>query len=333
VQSTADAAFLTRSPAFPLPQCLTALLLAGTALLAADSPLAPGAKPVNLGAMNAGEGPAWDGKGSLYFTGRGLVSRRDPSGKVNVYSETAAGGLLFDAQGRLIVCENRNRRVTRNELDGSVTILADQYEGRKFNSPNDVSIDSKGRIYFSDPRYGDRDGMELDAEGVYRIDAPGKVVRVIGREVDRANGVLVSPGDRYLYVADNNNNNRGAARKLWRFNLRRDGSVDAASRKLIFDWKDGRGPDGVKMDSKGRLYVAGGRNNPSPFETAEEFKGGVYILSPEGKLIEFVPIPVDEVTNCAFGEADLKTLYITAGGTLWSVRTSAPGRILPRTRN
>jgi len=144
--------------------------------------------------------------------------------------------LLFDHQGRLLTCEARNRRVTRTEADGAITVLADSYGGKKFNSPNDLTIDSKGRIYFTDPRYGPRDTMEIrDAngklvEGVYRINAPGKVERVIAREVERPNGVLVSPGDRHLFVADNNNNVVGGARKLWRFDLNPDGSVNASSR-------------------------------------------------------------------------------------------------------
>jgi gluconolactonase len=188
-------------------------------------------------------------------------------------------------------------------------------------------MDSQGRIYFSDPRYGKRDGMEMDVEGVYRIDAPGKVVRVLGREVERANGVLVAPGDRYLYVADNNNNNAGGARKLWRFDLRRDGVVDAHSKTLIFDWKDGRGPDGVKIDSKGKLFVAGGLTQAHPPYETNAFKGGIYVLSPSGSLLEFIPVPVDEVTNCAFGGSDLKTLFITAGGTLWKVGVRDPGRV------
>ncbi len=200
-------------------------------------------------------------------------------------------------------------------------MLADHYEGLRFNAPNDSTIDSKGRIYFSDPRYGPRDTMEIDVEGVYRIDAPGKVIRVLGREIERANGVLVSPGDKYLYVADNNNNNRGGARKLWRFTLRPDGSASAASRRLIHDWGSGRGPDGVKMNSRGLLFAAAGRNEPHPpFETAAK-KGGVYILTPQGKLVDFVPIPKDAVSNCAFGGSDGRTLYITAGGALWSIAT------------
>jgi gluconolactonase len=172
-----------------------------------------------------------------------------------------------------------------------------------------------------------RDAAGRLVEGVYRIDSPGKVTRIITHEVDRPNGILVSPNDEFLYVADNNNNDAGGARKLWRFDLRPDGAVDPASRKLIFDWEDGRGPDGLKMDTRGRLYVAGGRNKATPHESDAKFKGGVYVLSPEGKLLEFIPIPVDEVTNCAFGGADFKTLFVTAGGTLWSISVDVPGRV------
>lgn len=313
---------------------LPVVWLAAAALQAADLPLPAGAKPQNLGSVGAGEGPAWDGKGNLYFTGARRITVRDSSGQIHVFRDPANGacGLLFDKQGRLMICEGKTRRMTRIEPDGATTILADRYQGMRFNSPNDVTIDSKGRIYFSDPRYGPRDDMEMRdehgrlVEGVYRIDAPGKVTRIIGHEVDRANGVLVSPRDQYLYVADNNNNNVGAARKLWRFDLRPDGTIAPGSRKLIFDWQSGRGPDGVKMDAAGRLFVAAGLNKPNPpYETADRFKGGVYIISPEGQLLDFIPIPVDEVTNLAFGGPDWKTLFITAGGTLWSIPVNTPG--------
>src|SRR5205807_1866420 len=156
-------------------------------------------------------------------------------------------------------------------------------------------------------------------EGVYGIDLDGKVTRIIGRELERPHGLLVSADDRFLYVADNNNNTLGGARKLWRFNLRKDSTVDLASRKLLYDWGQGRGPDGLKQDQKGRLYVAAGLNKPHPpFEPATDRKGGIYVLSPEGKLLAFLAVPRDEVTNCAFGGDDLMTLYITAGGTLYS---------------
>ena len=94
---------------------------------------------------------------------------------------------------------------------------------------------------------------------------------------------------------------------------------------MIFDWKTSRGPDGLKIDKENRLFVADGVNKANQFETVEPFKGGVYVLSYDGKLLEFLPIPKDEVTNCAFGREDLKTLYVTGGGTLWSIRVSAPG--------
>jgi len=313
---------------------LAGLLLGPAFLLVAESPFAPGAKPVNLGSVGAGEGPAWNPKDGLYFSGGGRISRRGLDGKVQVFREQSgsANGLLWDPQGRLVVCESRGRRVTRIETDGSITVLADQYQGSRFNSPNDLTIDLKGRIYFTDPRYGSRDGMEIrgsdgrEIEGVYRIDAPGKVT-LLRTGLERPNGILVAPLDRFLYVADNNNNKEGGARKLWRFPLAGDGSVDPAGRKLIFDWEDSRGPDGVKMDRGGRLFVAAGLNQPHPpFET-DRRKGGIYVLSPEGVLIEFLPIPVDEVTNCAFGGPTLRTLFITAGGTLWSIDVRTPGRV------
>lgn len=301
------------------------------------SPLPPGEKAQRVNTTQAGEGPAWHVPSqSLYFSGDNRITRLQKGEQSSVFREPSGGsnGLLFDHQGRLVVCESANRRVTRTETNGSVTVLADSYRGMKFNTPNDLSIDSKGRIYFSDPRYGSRDTMEMrDAngklvEGVYRIDAPGKVERVLTHETERPNGLLVSSEDRHLFVADNNNNTVGGARKLWRFDLRPNGSVDAKSRKLIFDWGTSRGPDGLKMDQADRLYVAAGLNRANPpFEIVEPHKAGIYILSYDGKLLDFVPVPKDEVTNCAFGGDDLKTLYITAGSTLWSFRTTTLGRI------
>jgi sugar lactone lactonase YvrE len=139
----------------------------------------------------------------------------------------------------------------------------------------------------------------------------------------------MSPDDKYLYVADNNNDNLGGARKLLRFDLKKDGRVDLGSKKLIYDWGAGRGPDGVKQDAKGRLYVAAGLNKPNPpAEPAKDVKGGIYVLSPEGKLLAFLAVPTDEVTNCAFGDDDLQTLFITGGGTIYSIRTTTPGRVV-----
>lgn len=310
-------------------------LWAGGGASEAASPLARDTRPVDLGSVGAGEGPAWHPAGYLLFTGNGRITKRSASGAFSVFRAEAGGanGLAFDREGRLVTCEAGRRRVTRTETNGEVFVLAQNYQGKRFNSPNDLAIDRKGRIYFTDPRYGRRDGMEIldetgqRVEGVYRIDAPGQVTRIITRELERPNGILISPDDRYLYVADNNNNRIGGARKLYRFDLRADGSIDPQTRKLIFDWKDARGPDGLKMDQAGRLYVAAGLNQPNPpYETAERRRAGIYILSDRGRLLEFIPILNDEVTNCAFGGSDRKTLFITAGGHLWSLQVETPGR-------
>jgi gluconolactonase len=314
--------------------CLFVLL---ERLPAADDIFAPGATlKVEAEGGVGGEGPAWHPKLGVLMSGNGHINQLDPDGKARIYRKDAGtNGLLFDRQGRLLACDSEQRRMIRLESDGKLTVLTDRFQGKRYNTPNDLTLDSQDRLYFSDPRYGNRKGMEITdeqgrtVEGVYRLDPDGKVTRVIGREVERANGVLVAPDERYLYVADNNNDTEGGARKLWRFALRKDGTVDLPSKKLLYDWGKGRGPDGLKQDQKGRLYVAAGLNKPNlPFEPAEDVKGGIYVLSPEGKRLAFLAVPRDEVTNCAFGGSDLQTLYITAGGTLYSIRTATPGRVV-----
>ncbi len=303
---------------------------------ATSSVIPPDGKPVMLQERGAGEGPAWHPELGLLTSGDGHIMRRALDGKISVHLKGAGtNGLLFDREGRLVMCEPAKRSVSRIEADGKRTVLAEQFEGKKFNQPNDLTIDSQGRIFFSDPCYGDRSMMELvDAqdrkvEGVYRIDPDGRITRVITHEVDRPNGLIVTPDDKYLFVADNNNDTVGGARKLWRFELRADGSVDYGSQRLIHDWKQTRGPDGMKLDLKGRLFVAAGlvAQNP-PYETQDKPTAGVYVFTANGALLEFIPIPRDECTNVAFGGPDLKTLYVTAGGTLWSVPMRYPGRVL-----
>jgi gluconolactonase len=297
------------------------------------SPLPPGAAAKDHGRIGATEGPAWK-DGSLYFTDGKHINRRDPNGRTTVFRDEehahAANGLMFDREGRLVACESKGRRITRTEKDGRITVLASRYHGGRFNSPNDLTMDSHGRIYFTDPRYGPRDHMEIrDAggkavEGVYRIDSPGHVTRIEVPGVDRPNGILIGPGDDHLYICDNNNNTHGGARKLWRFDLRADGTVAPGSGKVLFDWKDSRGPDGMKMDRAGRLYVVGGINKANQYETTA-FKAGCYILSPSGRQLAFIPTAPDEACNCAFGGADRQTLFITSGGHLWSVPVQTPG--------
>jgi gluconolactonase len=313
------------------------LVLLTTIPATADDIFDPASKlKVEAAGGVGGEGPAWHPTLGLLSSGNNHVNRLAPDGTVSIFRKDAGtNGLLFDADGNLLACEPEQRRVTRT-ADGKVIVLAEKYNGKRFTEPNDLTVDSKGRIYFSDPCYGDRSKIEQTddsgktVEGVYRIDKDGTVTRVIGREVERANGVLVSADDKVLYVADNNNNTKGGARKLWQFGLKADGSVDLKSQKLVYDWGAGRGPDGLKQDEKGRLYVAAGLNKPNPpFEPAPDIKGGIYVIDPgTGELLTFLAVPTDEVTNCAFGGADRKTLYITGGGTLYSIRTTTPGRLV-----
>jgi gluconolactonase len=321
----------------PIRQTLPVICLILCGLHAArgeDAILERGAQPQLLSETGAGEGPAWHPQLGLLTSGDGHIMRKDRDGRMSVYRQDAgSNGLIFDRQGRLVVCQSASRRVVRFEPDGKLTILADRYEGQRFNNSNDLTIDSRDRIYFSDPRYGDRSDMEIvdttgrKIEGVYRIDTDGGITRIITDEVDRPNGLVITPDDKYLFVADNNNNTLGGARKLWRFDLRPDGTIVPASRKLVFDWKTTRGPDGMKLDAAGRLFVAAGINKPNPpFETAEKPTAGIYVFSLAGELLDFIPIPRDETTNCAFGGDDLRTLFITAGGSLWSVRVTTPGR-------
>ncbi len=290
-------------------------------------------EPVMLQDHGAGEGPAWHPELGLLTSGEGNINLRDSEGNSTIYRQNAgSNGLMFDRQGRLIVCEPVRRRVARMESDGSTKVLAETFDGMRFNQPNDLTIDSRERIYFSDPRYGDRSGMEIlddtgrEIEGVYRIDTNGTVTRIITHEVDRPNGLVVTHDDKYLFVADNNNS-QGGARKLWRFELQEDGTLNFETQTLIHDWKTTRGPDGMKLDAAGRLYVAAGINKPNPpHETADVATAGIYVFSAEGKLLQFVNIPRDETTNCGFGGANLTTLFVTSGGSLWSLQTAVPGK-------
>jgi gluconolactonase len=289
-------------------------------------------------AGQGGEGPAWDPEWGILSTGEGGIHRRAVDGTQSLLRKDAGtNGLLFDPQGRLIACEPKQRRVTRMQRDGTLEVLTDAYEGKPYNQPNDVTLDSRGRIFFSDACYGGpqnirqrtADGRSI--EGVYRIDSAGKVERVLGvDDVERANGVLISADDKYLFVADNCNDRLGGARKLWRFRLRDDGRVDHHSRTLLYDWQEGRGPDGIKQDVEGNLYVAGGTNVAKPpYEPDNSRPGGIYVIHPEsGQLLDFIAVPTDEVTNCAFGGEDGRDLYITGGGTLYRVRTNMAGRVL-----
>ncbi|MEM0969051.1 MAG: SMP-30/gluconolactonase/LRE family protein [Verrucomicrobiota bacterium] len=282
------------------------------------------------------EGPAWHPSGNVYFSDipNNRILRRDPVGVIHVFRTPSgrANGLLFGPQQRLHACEGGgeggNRRVTRLNADGTIEVLTDRFDGKRYNSPNDLTFHN-GRLYFTDPRYGDRSDIEqMDdqgqtIEGVYRLDPDGAVSRILTHEVDRPNGIAISRDGEFLFLADNNNSERGANRKLWRWNLDADGNPDLASQKLLYDWKLERGPDGMCLGPDDRLYVTAGLNYPTaPSVEAKDHPAGVTVFTQEGEKVAFYPVPNDAITNCTFGGPDGKTLFITAGHRLWSLDLS-----------
>ncbi|MCA8987140.1 MAG: SMP-30/gluconolactonase/LRE family protein [Planctomycetaceae bacterium] len=302
-------------------------------LMGAEPPVyAPGLKVEGKVAFT--EGPAWHAaSGSVYFTDieNNRIMKRTAEGVVEVFRTPSgkANGLAFDKQGRLVACEGGNKRMTRTEADGSITVLTDGYQSKAYNAPNDLAIDPQGRIFFTDPRYGTREGMEIlddqgrAVEGVYRIDTNGQVKMVIQHEVDRPNGIAVSADGKFLYVADNNNDAVGKNRCLWRFAFDAKGEINLSSQKKLFDWEESRGPDGFSIGPDGKLYVTAGTNFPSATET-NRYRSGVYVINHQkGGLEKFIAVPEDMITNCTWGGEDGKTLFITAGHKLWSLSWEA----------
>jgi gluconolactonase len=261
------------------------------------------------------EGPVEVPGGAIYFSDIGnRIMRFDPAtGKTTVFREPSgrANGLEVDAKGRLLACEGANtggkRRVTLTERDGKVRVLASRWKGKRFNSPNDLTVDAKGRVYFTDPRYVGDEKREIDTESVYRIDPDGQVTQIIG-DVDKPNGIAVSPDQKTLYLA---NTTREGKAELLAFALHGDGSV--GKRRVIYSFGNKRGIDGMSVDQHGNIYGAAGRDKD----------GGIYVISPAGKQLAFLPVP-EVPTNCAFAGPNQKTLYITAGKSLYRISVRGP---------
>jgi gluconolactonase len=223
------------------------------------------------------------------------------------------------------------RRIVRTDMKkGTLTILTSEFENKRYNSPNDVCVDSKGRIWFTDPYYGpDRTHLEMDVEGVYRVEATNKGVRVARvltqKEIQRPNGIAITPDDKTLYVVDSHPK-PGGNRKIWAFDVGADGSL--SQQRLVYDFAPGRGGDGMRLDMNGNLWVAAGISvKRGPGETLDN-PPGIYVISPAGKLLGRIPIPENLITNCAFGGPERKTLYVTAGKTVYRVPTNVSGYAL-----
>ena len=272
------------------------------------------------------EGPAVDAVGNVFFSdiAGNRILKMDAKGVVTTFRADSGrtNGNCFDAEGRLISCEGgeqgpgRRRMVRTDMKTGEVTVLTDHFEKKRYNSPNDCCVDAKGRIWFTDPRYGaDRSDLEMDVEGVYCIDN-GNVKRMLTqKEIDRPNGIAVSPDDKILYVIDSHPK-EGGNRKIWAFDLAADGSL--SKQRVAYDFGKARGGDGMRIDMNGNIWVAAGINKArgNPGESLD-VPAGVYVISPEGKLLGRIPIAEDLITNVAFGGPERKTLYVTAGRTLY----------------
>jgi gluconolactonase len=260
------------------------------------------------------EGPAWSPQGFLLFSDipNVRIVQVLPDGTVRDFLKPSgrANGLMFDKAGNLYACQGGARQVAKIDVSKgkAITVLAESYGGKKLNSPNDLALDGHGGLYFTDPRYGGGEPVEQPVMGVYYIDRSGNVSRVID-DLERPNGILVSPDGRFLYVAEPNR------RELYRYDIDSPGKLSGT--KLIFtgDRKlDGGGPDGMAHDAQGNIYAT---------------YNGIVVLAPGGKLIGRISVP-EHPANCAFGGKDNKTLYITARTSLYAIDTKVKGMALEK---
>jgi gluconolactonase len=262
-----------------------------------------GAKVERLaGGFEFTEGPACDAAGNIYFSDipNSRIHKWSVNGNLTTFRENSGGanGLYFDTDGNLLACEGGNRRVTRISPDGEVTVLADRFGGKKLNSPNDLWIDPRGGVYFTDPRYGSQDGLEQDGFHVYYL-APdtGELVRAID-DLVKPNGIIGTSDGELLYVADS------GANKTYVYKINPSGSL--ADRRLAAP----EGSDGMTLDESGNLYLT---------------RDGVVVYSPAGEKIGTIETP-ERPANVTFGDNDRKTLFITARTGLYCLRMNVRGQ-------
>jgi gluconolactonase len=293
------------------------LFLAACSRPAREIPTGP--EPEVVAKVAFTEGPAVDAEGNVYFTETRLerILKFTPGKGVTTFRENSNGanGLVFDDQWRLIACEGGAKpRVTRTDLKtGKIEVLADSYEGEPLQSPNDVTLDGKGRIYFTDYR----------GKAIYRIDTDGTLHRILAApQIEVPNGIIISPDDKTLYHVESNPQ-AGGARMIRAWDLAEDGTV--SNMRVFYNFYPGRSADGLAIDVEGNVYAAAGLNRRRGTSETLDTRPGIHVISPQGRLLKYYPIWEDTVTNCAFGGPDMRTLYVTAGKTLFSIRTDVPG--------
>ena len=252
------------------------------------------------------EGPAWSREGFLLFSDvpNDQILKYVPGEKPTVFRENSNGanGNAFDAQGRLYSCESRTRRVVRMDKKGNMQVLADKWEGKRLNAPNDIVIRKDGHVYFTDPAFGNQaDTRELDFFGVYHITPKGELA-LIAKPSGRPNGIAFAPGGHVLYIANSDERN------VRSYDVDHNGEV--SGERVVISGVSGV-PDGIRVDEKGNIYIAA---------------NGVAVYDARGKLTETIEFS-ETPANCAFGDSDLQTLYITARTSLYRVRRSVKGAL------
>ena len=275
------------------------------------------------------EGPAVDAEGNVFFTNLDEILKWSPKAQqlaVVRKPSNGANGLCFDAQGRLLACEAGNGatgRVTRMDVkSGQVSVLCEAFGGFPLGAPNDVTTDARGRIYFTS-RLANTNAATGNVNAVYRIDPDGRTARILAApEIDMPNGLAVSPDDRSFYLIESDGRTN-RSRNIRVYDLQPDGSV--RNMRVVYTFSPGRGGDGMRMDAEGNLIVAAGLHKPRGTSETLDTRPGIHVISPHGKLLAFAEAPEDTITNCAFGGDDLRTLYVTCGKHLLSIRTQIPG--------
>ena len=269
------------------------------------------------GERGPAEGPVWwQEEGCLVFSDIGNNRRMkwSPGAGATLVQEPTneANGLTRDRQGRLVACEHLARRVTRQDPDGSITVIANNYHGRRLNRPNDVVVKSDGSIYFTDPGLG-RIESELDFCGVYYVSPDLGSIHVLVRDFVVPNGLAFSPDERILYV---NDSRRGHIRA---FDVEPTGLLALATDRVFAILPGDRigVPDGMKVDVEGNVYCTG--------------PGGIWIFDPQGTHLGTIATGA-QTTNVAWGDADWSTLYFTTWNAVGRIRTKIPGIPVPRGR-